>query len=113
MDGIIRPEDLYGVEIREADGIYLRQITIPQAGSLIPQHAHKYDHLTMLVKGEIYVAYADQCEWHKAPAAIHIRKDTKHTFLSVTNDVEIWCVHNLRNSQDPEIVEEYNLVAVA
>lgn len=110
---IIKPDDLYGVEIREADGIYLRQITIPKAGSLIPQHAHKYAHLTMLVRGEVYVGYADTLEHHKAPAAIHIRKDTKHTFLSVTNDVELWCVHSLHGSQDPEIVEEYNLVAVA
>ena len=113
MDGIIRPEDLEGVEIHEEDGIFLKQYVIPSAGSLIPQHAHKYSHLTMLVRGELYVAHNGEIAVYKAPAAIHIPAGVKHSFLTPVNDVEIWCVHSLHGSKDPEIVAEHNLVSVA
>ena len=113
MDGIIRPEDLEGVEIHEEDGIFLKQYVIPKAGSLIPQHAHVFSHLTMLVRGSVKVAHGNQIDHYDAPAGIHMPAGVKHTFLTLTNNVELWCVHNTMRRGYVEVLEEHNLVSVA
>ena len=38
----------YGVEIKMADGIFVKQMVLSRAGTMVPQHAHDYDHLSML-----------------------------------------------------------------
>jgi quercetin dioxygenase-like cupin family protein len=100
----------YGIEVHEADGLFLKQMFIPKRDTTIPQHAHAYDHLSMLVKGSVGVwknGVFDQC--YKAPKGILIKAGIKHLFLSLTDDTEIWCVHSLGTEKVVKILAEHDL----
>jgi hypothetical protein len=40
--------------------IYYKQYRVPDAGTLIPQHSHRWDHLTALLQGSIRAYRADE-----------------------------------------------------
>ena len=102
----------HGGEFALGDDIFVKQMMLDEAGMLVPQHAHRYDHTSMLAVGRIH-AWADQQDLgeFKAPAAIFIKKGVKHTFLSLEDNVVIYCIHNVSRSGEIEIAEEHQLVS--
>lgn len=104
-------EQPYGIEIYEADGLFLKQMIIPKADTWVPQHAHAYEHLTMLVRGAVFLFKdGDLDDAYKAPAGIVIKEGVKHTFVSLLDDTELWCIHNLHDEKVVKILEEHQLV---
>ncbi len=101
----------YGIEVHECDGIFLKQMFIPQRDTWIPQHSHAYDHLSMLVKGSVFV-WKDGVldKQYRAPAGILIKAGVKHLFRSLEDETEIWCVHNLHGEAMVKILEEHQLL---
>ena len=78
-----------------ADDIFVKVIPIPVAGSIVPQHAHRYDHVTFVARGSLY-AWADGKPLGRfdAPVPIVIKAGIKHTFQTIENDTTILCLHN-------------------
>lgn len=75
-------------------GIYLREMLTPDAGTLIPQHAHRYDHLSYLAAGSVRVWKDDELLGDFiAPAGIRIEANAKHRFLTLVDGTLILCVH--------------------
>ena len=76
-------------------GIYYKQYRVPDAGTLIPQHSHEFPHLTALLQGSIRAYRADELlgDYH-APAVVQIPAGVLHTFLTLTPDVVLACIHN-------------------
>jgi hypothetical protein len=105
------PEQPYGVEIRMADDIFIKQITVPKAMTLIPQHSHVYDHTSMIAVGTFRV-------WKDgvllgdftAPTGLLIEARTKHAFLSLTDGATLYCIHNVSRTGEMDIQEEHQLV---
>lgn len=91
-------------------GIFLKTWTVPDAGTLIPQHAHTYDHLTYLVHGVLRVWQDGEMlgDFH-APAALKIPAHTMHRFLSLTDGVVFACVHAVGDADDAAVAEEHSL----
>lgn len=86
----------YGVELKMADGVFIKQMAIPRAGTLIPQHSHKYDHTSMLAVGAIRVWQDGALRGDfTAPTGLTIKAGTKHTFLSLVDDTVVYCIHNI------------------
>jgi quercetin dioxygenase-like cupin family protein len=110
MDYEIAPEQPYGVEIKMADGIFVKQMAIPRAGTIIPQHSHKYDHLSMLARGSVRVWRdgADKGVFH-APTGITIPAGCKHTFRSLEDNTVLYCVHRIDRADEVEILEEHQI----
>ena len=95
-----------------ADGVFIKQMAIAKAFTIIPQHSHVYDHMSMLAAGSVKV-WKDG-EFHgefKAPAGIFIENNVKHTFQSQEDNTVIYCVHRL-HSDTIEIAEEHQLQGV-
>jgi quercetin dioxygenase-like cupin family protein len=96
-------------------GIYYKVWTVPDAGTLIPQHAHAYDHLTALLQGAVRVLHEDgelSGEYH-APDTIHIAARQKHSFLTLTGDTVLACIHNADHADpdgEPIVTEEHQIV---
>lgn len=106
-DPLLGPDD---IEIRTSDGVFIKQIHLRLAGTLVPQHAHQFSHHSMLARGSVRI-WADGKEMGErtAPTAIYIPAGIKHTFLSLEPDTIIYCIHNLHGKEDVEILEHHEL----
>lgn len=88
-------------------GIFLKTWTVADAGTMVPQHAHVYPHVSLLVSGIIRAWRDDELlgDFH-APATIKIPARAKHRFLSLTDGVVIACVHA---ADEAEVADEHVL----
>ena len=96
------------VEFVEADDIWVRAYSIAKAKTVISQHVHTHDHITLVSRGTVE-AWQDG-KWFgefSAPAIIKILAGKKHAFHALTDDVALCCLHNLRGTglESPEIKE--------
>jgi quercetin dioxygenase-like cupin family protein len=91
-------------------GIYLKTWSVPDAGSLVPQHAHRWPHLTLVISGAVRV-WRDGVMLgdYRAPAAIKIPALEMHTFLTLTDDVILACVH-ATDAAEIEVAAEHQLI---
>jgi mannose-6-phosphate isomerase-like protein (cupin superfamily) len=106
------PDELqpYGVEHATADGIFVKQMVIPKAGTIVPTHAHSYDHTTMVAKGSVDV-WADGVfqRRYDAPEAIYIPALVKHRIVSLVDDCICYCIHRMRDG-GAAVHEEHQIV---
>jgi hypothetical protein len=86
--------------------IWLRQNTMPTKGMVFAGHKHKFDHVTMLVKGSIKVEVegCDPTEY-VAPTFVIIRKEYIHRITALVDDTAFYCVFAVRDL-DGEPIED-------
>ena len=91
-------------------GIFLKTWTVQDAGTLIPQHAHAYDHITYLVSGTLRAWRDGELlgDFH-APAALKIPARSLHKFLTLTDGAVFACIHAVGDAEDVEIAKEHLL----
>ena len=92
------------------DGIFVKQMYLRDTGTMVPQHAHEYDHVSMLAVGSVRV-WADGIFVgdYKAPRPITIRARVKHTFLTLEPNTTIYCIHNISRMGEVEVHAEHQL----
>lgn len=96
-----------GIEFR-ANNIFVKQLLIARKDTLIPQHAHAYDHMSMLATGAVRVWKDGVLDRdYQAPAGIFIGAGIKHTFQSLEDATIIYCVHAVAGDGDVEIAAEH------
>ena len=96
------------VEFAEVDGIWVRAYSINKAKTVISQHVHTHDHMTLVSRGTVEAWQDGEVLGEfQAPAIIKIPAGKKHAFTALTDDVVLCCLHNLRGTglESPEIVE--------
>ncbi len=78
-------------------GVFCKLWHVPAPRTMVEQHVHDYDHLTVLVSGRVRVFRGgDDCGVSEAPALIRVPAYTSHAFLSLTPDVSFACVHAIK-----------------
>ena len=96
------------VEFAEVDDIWVRAYSIEKAKSVISQHVHAHDHVTIISSGSVE-AWQDGeiLGTFTAPAVVTIPAGKKHAFTALTDNVILCCLHNLRGTglESPEIIE--------
>ena len=87
------------IEFAEVDDIWVRAYSVKKAHTVISQHVHVHDHITLVSSGSVRVWQDDTepTEFH-APAMITIPAGSKHKFMALTDDVVLCCLHNLRGT---------------
>lgn len=91
-------------------GVFVKEMLVPDAGTLIGQHAHTYDHLSYLAAGSVQVwAGTENLGVFHAPAAIRIPARVKHRFLSLRDNTLVLCLHNAAHGEAADIHEEHRL----
>ena len=99
-----------GVEIKMADGVFIKQMVIKRAFTLVPQHSHTYDHTSMIAAGAVRVWRDGKIDRdYLAPTGIMIKAGVKHTFQSLADETIIYCIHNVARAGDIEI-DEYHVL---
>jgi hypothetical protein len=97
------------VEFAEVDDIWVRAYTVEKAKSVISQHVHLHDHITLISSGSVEAWQDGEIlgEFH-APAVIKIPAGKKHAFTALTDNVVLCCLHNLRGTdlESPQIIDE-------
>ena len=97
-------------EHQTVDGVFIKSMDVKAAGTLIPQHAHRYDHTSMLARGSVRVWTEDECLGDfTAPYPIFIRARVKHRFQTLEDDTLIYCIHNSSRLGSIEVVAEHQL----
>jgi len=95
-------------------GVYVKAYTVPDAGTLLPQHSHEFAHLTALTAGSVRVwRGAKLLGDHHAPSLIQIPARTLHQFLTLTPNVGLMCIHNADRADadgEPVIAERADLL---
>jgi|TARA_B100000902_G_C26801853_1_gene664852 hypothetical protein len=94
------------IELGFFGNIWVRQNVMEEAGESFPGHKHKFDHVTLLSKGEIEVEVEGyEPKIFKAPTFVVIRKEHNHKITALTDDVLYYCVFAVRDL-DGEPVDE-------
>lgn len=71
--------------------IYAKQIVLDK-DTIVVQHKHKFDHLSILAQGKVLVLFEDDAVEYTAPACINIVKGVDHAIKALEDSV--WfCVH--------------------
>ena len=94
-------------------GVYVKAYTVPDAETLLPQHAHEFPHVTAVTSGSVRV-WRDGValgDFH-APALIEIPARVMHAFLTLTPATGLLCIHNADRADadgEPVIAAEHVL----
>ncbi len=93
-------------------GIYAKAYTVPDAGTLLPQHSHKTGHVTAITAGSVRAWRDGELlgDFH-APAMLSIPAHTMHQFLSLSSAVSLICIHNADHleADEPAVAEMHTL----
>lgn len=104
-------------QIYEADGLWVKQIVIPKARTILGQHAHQLSHLTLVACGAVRVrrghlstsTLADG-QTIFAPDAIHIPAGELHSFETLVDGTVLYCIHALASPDALKVLAEHGLV---
>ena len=80
-----------GVAHHFSAGLYAKQMHLP-AKHFAVSHAHAYDHLSILAKGDVTVEVDGVRTEYKAPACINILAGLHHT-ITAHQDSVWFCIH--------------------
>jgi hypothetical protein len=110
---IVRRPDLEPVvsDMPIVDEIFVKVMAFPKAGAIVPQHAHVYDHISLIAAGSVR-AWKDGAFFGEfmAPCGVTIEARAKHTFETLADGTVIACIHNVRSAEGAiEIAEEHQL----
>ena len=84
-------------------GVYAKQMLLP-AKHFAVSHAHAYDHLSILAKGQVTVKVQGVETEYMAPACITILAGQHHTITA--HEDSVWfCIH-ATDETDPANVDE-------
>jgi quercetin dioxygenase-like cupin family protein len=104
-------EQPISTEIYMADGVFTKSMVVRKAGTIIPQHSHRFSHVSVLVRGAVRVtANGDNLGDFTAPCGILIRAGVKHLFMTLVDDTIVLCVHDIGTAEGVEVLEEHQIV---
>jgi len=87
-------------------GIFCKVWTISRAGMGLEQHAHDWPHITIVISGSVRVTRGtDIVRDYIAGDTIKIPAYQDHAFVTLTDDVQLACVHAV-NRADPDALIE-------
>jgi hypothetical protein len=104
-------EEPSSVEIFASDDIFIKTMGPLAAGTLVPQHSHEFDHVSLLAVGAVEV-WVDNALLGRfaAPRAIEIKAGRKHLFQALVDGTLVCCIHNLHGQGYPAIREQHQIV---
>jgi quercetin dioxygenase-like cupin family protein len=92
-----------GVVHHFSAGLYAKQMLLP-AKHFVVSHAHAYDHLSILAKGDVTVEVDGVRTEYKAPACINILAG-QHHIITAHEDSVWFCIHATEETDANKIDE--------
>jgi quercetin dioxygenase-like cupin family protein len=92
-----------GIKHHFSSGVYAKEMHVP-AGYVVGSHAHEFDHMSMLAKGEVIVKTDNDEQHYVAPTVVTIKKGIHHEIHAITDS--IWfCIHATKETDTSKIDE--------
>lgn len=92
------------VEFYSSDGVFVKLMGMKHKNTIVIQHVHKYDHLSLLARGSVLLFKGEEEPVeYKAPEGIEITAGTLHKFMSLEDDTIVYCIHNVSRTGQVEI----------
>ena len=88
-----------------AGGVYAKEITLDSLDEGMHQHAHTFDHLSILTQGQVVVEQDGKITTHTAPAVLTIPAGTRHKVIPTRLPVTWFCIHST-DVVDAELVDD-------
>lgn len=101
------PQVECSVEHRFTDGLYMRQITMPE-GSIVIGKIHATQHFNILLSGECIVHTIEGQVHHKAPDVWVSESGIQKCVVNITETV--WCTTHVTNETDLDKIESAVIV---
>lgn len=97
-------------DIKICDGIFIKSVLVQAKHTIIPQHSHTYAHVSMLAVGTFRV-WKDNVKLGDfvAPHALLIEANAFHRFLTLTDNAQFFCIHNIKDAEEVDIHAEHEL----
>jgi hypothetical protein len=103
-------EQPFSVEVKICDGLFVKSMLVHEAGTIVPQHSHSFDHLSMLAVGRVLVWAGEECLGpFQAPIGILIKAGVPHTFRTLTDNALLYCIHRTDENGEVPIEAEHHL----
>lgn len=98
-------------DIKISDDIFVKSILVRSSGTMIPQHSHKFDHISLISAGSVSV-WCDSRHIgdFRAPNHVTIGAGTKHLFITREDNTVISCIHRIDRTGEIEVLEEHQIV---
>lgn len=91
-------------------GIFAKTWHVADVGTLLPQHAHEHSHLTLVIRGVVRVWRGNELDGdYRAPATLKIPAQQFHSFLTLTDNVILACIHAVGEADAPEVFAEQHV----
>lgn len=91
-------------------GVFVKEMFSAKAGTVIPQHAHTYDHISYLAAGAVAIWKDGEFMGEfTAPCAVQIAARAKHRFETLADGTLVLCLHAMAEGEDVDIHEEHQL----
>ena len=93
-----------GDELYFDEWLFVKSLVL-EAGEMVVQHVHEYDHATLVAAGTVRAWFDDVDQGEiTAPHIVKVVGGVRHKFWAKTTAV-LYCVHNLRGEGYPAIKE--------
>ena len=96
------------IEIHMADDVFIKQLSVPRAGTVLEQHQHAYNHTSMIAAGavSVWVDGAHRGDY-QAPTGILIEAGRNHFFRTLADNTVIYCIHNLARAEVVAVLDSH------
>ena len=76
-----------------AGGCYAKELWLKEVGWAVESHVHHYDHLSLLVRGQVEVIVDGHSTIYTAPTGINIKAGKAHKIVARRPDTLWYCIH--------------------
>lgn len=86
-------------QIVEKGGLYFRSILLKYAGTLIPQHEHDHDHVTLIGSGKARSWQDGEWIGDFGPGeVVEMKAGRSHAFQALEPNTHLTCVHSVESA---------------
>lgn len=87
----------YKSEFAIADNVMVIMNYLLKKGEELGDHAHVFDHITLLARGSVSMVHDNGSKEYHAPALIITPKGIKHRFTALEDQCLLCCIHACRD----------------
>lgn len=93
------------------DEVFVKSHRLPIKGMMVPQHVHRYPHISLCAGGAVRVeAKGLAPRTLYAGDMVTIAAGVSHLFTALADNTLVACIHNASRTGDVEIEAEHNLL---
>jgi quercetin dioxygenase-like cupin family protein len=89
-------------EMAIADNVLVYMNYLIEKGDEIQDHAHVFDHITLLARGSVKMEHDGGSKEYTAPYLIITPKNIQHKFTALEDKCLLCCIHAIRDGDEIE-----------